>query len=165
MRAIKLTQGKIALVDDQNYDWLNQWKWCARRGHGTFYAVRNVSVAKGKREAQYMHRKILGLHSGDKQQTDHIDGNGLNNQRANLRFCTAAQNIQSSRKWKFGVSIYKGIFWRRNDRKWQTQIRVNKKLVHVGLFSSEIEASKAYDAAALKYFGEFAFTNKMMRKL
>jgi len=163
MKEIALTQGKTVLVDDQDYECLNQWKWCARQGRHTFYARRNIRVTKGKQKQTplYMHRVILGLQPDDKRQCDHIDGNGLNNQRTNLRICTHIQNLQSQRSWKIGTSRYKGVWWYRRDRTWQSQIQVNKKRVHLGYFVSEIEAAHVYNEAARQYFGEFARLNEL----
>ncbi|TET80382.1 hypothetical protein E3J38_05635 [candidate division TA06 bacterium] len=162
MAEILLTQGKVAIVDDADYDWLNQWGWFAHRDRHTFYAVRGVHLAKYRQGIQSMHRLILGLRRGDKRQCDHRDGNGLNNQRANLRRCTRAQNQQSRRNLPLGTSRYKGVCWSNRDRKWRSQIRVNRKWIHLGLFDSEITAARAYDARAIKQFGEFALTNKTL---
>lgn len=106
-----------------------------------------------------MHRVILGLKPGDKRQCDHIDGDGLNNQRSNLRVCTIQQNSQSRKKQKGTTSKYKGVSFDRQHRKWQVSIRVNHKHIHLGRFRSESAAARCYNKAALKYFGEFALTN------
>ena len=161
MKQITLTQGKVALVDDDDYVWLNQWKWCAKPGHHTFYAAHYVRVAKYKHRFEKMHRLILGLQESDKQQVDHVDGNGLNNQRSNLRICTITQNNQSRRKRKVGTSKYKGVYWHQRDHKWQSRITVNKKRIQLGCFDSETDAAIAYNRAALKCFGEFVVLNKI----
>lgn len=165
MKKIFLTQGKVALVDDADYEWLNGRKWYAAqyRTFNTFYAACAVPVAKRKRRqrTEWMHRLVLGLQPSDKVHTDHRDGNGLNNQRGNLRCCTNRQNHQSSRKRKGCRSRYKGVALRCGG-KWQSQIKVNGKLRHIGLFDLETLAAKAYDAAALKHFGDFALTNKTL---
>ena len=156
MRTIPLTQGKFALVDGADFEWLNQWKWYAHKNPNTYYAERRSQGSK------QMHRLILGLQPGDNQETDHRDGNGLNNQRSNLRSCTTMQNQQSSRRKTTGTSKYKGVCWHRGERKWHSKIRVNKKQIYLGSFESEIVAAQAYDAAALKYHREFALTNKTL---
>lgn len=162
MRIIPLTQGKVALVDDADYDWLNKHKWCAHQDSHTFYAVREIRMAKNKQATERMHRLILGLQPGDKRLTDHKDGNGLNNQRANLRICTTMQNQQSQRNLRVSTSKYKGVFWRRDTHRWRSQIRLNKKKIYLGCFDSEVDAAKAYDVAATEHYGEFALTNEMM---
>lgn len=164
MKKIVLTQGKIALVDDADYDWLNQWKWIASKParSRTYYVYHSVLIARAKRyTTEWMHRLILGLQMGDKQQCDHIDHNGLNNQRSNLRVCTKTQNMQSSRKRKRRTSKYKGVCWHRHNRKWYSRICVKKKEIHLGFFDSEIDAAAAYNVAALKHFGDFALLNTL----
>lgn len=159
MRTIPLTQGKIALVDDSDYEWLNQRKWYAARDRYTFYVLRG---ARHKCTSEQMHRLILGLQPGDKRQCDHIDGNGLNNVRSNLRVCTVTQNQRSSRKLRGGTSKYKGVFWNYANSKWLSAIRTNKERIYLGSFDSEIDAARAYDIAALKYHGDFSVTNEML---
>lgn len=161
MKTIPLTQGKVALVDDADYAWLNQWKWQAMRNGYTFYVARRIHVAKDKKRLEQMHRLILGLQSGDNLLIDHIDGDGLNNQRVNLRVCTIAQNRRHSKKRMVGTSRYKGVCWHRGGDKWQSTIRVNKKQIHLGLFDSETSAASAYNRAASKHFGEFALLNPL----
>ena len=167
MRTIDLTQGKVALVDDADYEFLNQWKWHAGTQGSlyTFYAIRQLSVAGGKQRHELMHRLILGLKPSDKRQCDHRDRNGLNNQRSNLRACTRTQNQQSSRKRTGSTSRYKGVCWDSNGGKWRSQVYVKKRQIHLGCFVSETDAARAYDAAALRYYGSFAITNEMLRLL
>ncbi len=159
MKQIPLTRGLCAEVDDADYDWLSQWKWFARQAVHTFYAARNFRVAEGNPRTELMHRVILGLQPGDKQESDHRDGRGLNNQRSNLRICSVAQNQQSRRNQKVGTSRYKGVYLHSNYHKWVSRIVVNKKRIHLGCFDSETDAAIVYDLAASKYFGEFALTN------
>jgi len=159
MKKIPLTRGMVALVDDTDYEWLNNWKWYAMHNHNTFYAVHNIRVTKNEQAKVGMHRLILELHRGNKLQADHIDGNGLNNQRSNLRICTGAQNRRSQRSQMGCTSRYKGVCWHHHKRKWNSRISVNRKRMHLGYFSSEKTAAAAYNQAALKHFGEFALLN------
>lgn len=161
MKEIKLTQGKTTLVNDADYVQLNKFKWYVRPTRCTSYAVRNVRIAKNKKRIERMHRVILGLQMGDKRITDHIDGNGLNNQPSNLRVCTYTQNNQSRRKRRGCTSKYKGVNWNCRFRKWYSRIQINKKQIFLGCFDSETTAASAYNRAALKYFGEFAITNEI----
>ena len=163
MKEIPLSQGQIALVDEVDYNWLNQRKWHAIQPDSryTFYATRTVRMSKGKRKREWMHRVILGLQPSDKRQCHHHDGNGLNNQQSNLRVCTAMQNIQSARKRTGCTSKHKGVFWYQRSRKWCSRIGLNRKRIHLGYFGSETEAAKAYNESALKHFGEFALLNTL----
>ena len=156
MKKIPLTQGKFAIVDDADFEWLNQWKWRALKGsNDNWYAMRRQRQ-NSKRIPVYMHREILKPSSN--MLTDHKDHNGLNNQRNNLRAATSAQNHQNRRKHR-GISRFKGVCWNQQYAKWQAQIKVKGKHFHLGRFLSEIEAAKVYDKAATKFFGDFACTN------
>lgn len=158
MKQIKLTQGKFALVDDVDYEWLNQWKWCVCGGGTTLYAMRNVMKNK-ETEHIKMHRVILGLRRGDGKMVDHVDRNGLNNQRSNIRICTKAQNAHNSCRAN-GKSKYKGVTREKRYGLWQVTITIRKdRRIHIGYFKDEIAAARAYDIAAIQYFGEFARPN------
>lgn len=163
VREIPLTQGKVAIVDAEDCEWLNQWKWYAHRedrGKGDLYisyAVRTTKKADGRRTTVSMHREILRLNPGESG-VDHIDHDGLNNTKVNLRLCTQSQNNANGRKRK-GASRYKGVNWRKRGRKWRSEIRLNYKSYYLGLFVDEIEAACAYDAKAKELFGEYAKLN------
>ena len=159
MKKIPLTLGKIAIVDDADYEWLSQWKWLAVKGRYTFYAVRRFRSPNGKLKTEQMHRKILGLMFGDKRQGDHKNHNGLDNRRNNLRICTHAQNQQNRNPNKACTSIYKGVNWDERNKRWRARIRIKGRLTHLGLFYSETEAAKTYDLFAKDIHGEFANTN------
>lgn len=161
MKEIPLTQGKVALVDDQDYQALAQHKWHALNIDLAWYAVRNAPVVAGQSGGTiYMHREIMGAVPG--QMIDHWDGNGLNNQRDNLRHCTNQQNISNKRRRVGGQSSrYKGVWWNKQCLKWEASIKVNYERIYLGLFSNEADAARAYNAAALQHFGEFACLNEI----
>jgi len=157
MKTIKLSQGKIALVDDEDYERLSRWKWQAQKeGNLRCYAMRRTQ-RPGKRRGILMHREIL--HVPANLETDHIDHNGLNNQKTNLRICTKTQNMGNRVRNRGRINKYKGVSLHKATQKWCAQIGVHGKRIYLGLFSSAIEAAKVYDAAAQIYFGEFALPN------
>jgi len=156
MKTIPLSQGKEAVVDDEDYERLAQFKWCALKQGNTFYARRNVHTPAGWTLAS-MHRMILK--PPNNMQCDHIDGNGLNNQRANLRACTRAENTCNQRPQVGCASRFKGVAWHKAAQKWQAQIQNVGKQMHLGYFTDEVDAARAYDAAARELFGEFARPN------
>ncbi len=153
VKLIPLTQGKFAIVDDDDYEHLNKYKWCALKTHNNkFYAVRRKN-----NKTIIMHRQIMNVPEG--LVVDHIDGNGLNNRKNNLRICTQAQNIHNSRPRRNRSSKYKGVFWDKVNKKWSTNIRKGDKRIYLGGFDDEIEAALAYDRKAAELFGEFAYLN------
>lgn len=156
MKEIPLTQDMVALVDDEDYEGLAKWKWCYRkREHNHIgYALRNARKQDGKQATIYMHRIILNLPRGC--ETDHINGNGLDNRKENLRVATITQNRWNRGKSHNNTSGFKGVDWCKRDKKWRAKIEVNKKSVFLGLFKDKLEAVKVYNAAAIKYHGEFA---------
>jgi len=154
MKEIKLTKGKVALVDDADYDLLNQLNWYAFWNGKTFYAARNSPKKRGV--TIFMHQMILGVKGGD-----HINGNGLDNQRANLRACTVSQNGMNAQPRLGCASKYKGVTLKKKLKKypWQAGIVVNKKRIHLGYFETDTEAAIAYNEKAFELFGEFARPN------
>ena len=152
MKQISLTQGMYAIVDDADFEWLNQWKWHIQAGHNTYYAVRKCN---GKRIR--MHRLILGC--TENEEVDHKNHNGLDNQRHNIRKCTHSQNMQNLPYRKGGSSKYKGVSWDKESRKWLASIKLNGIKQRIGLYLLDIDAAKAYDKVAIKLFGDFACPN------
>ena len=157
MAEIELTQGKIAIVDEEDFERLSKYKWCTRKGGNTFYAIRWGPRVDGKRRVILMHREILGLKPGDPD-VDHRDGNGLNNQKKNLRIATKSQNAMNQQKTR-GTSRFKGVYWHKPSKKWRARICVNGEQKQLGHFMDEEEAARAYDEKAREIFGEFAKTN------
>lgn len=144
----KYGEGKFAVVDDEDFDEVNQHKWfLVASGNGKFYVrVRGT----------YLHRLVTKAKSGE--YIDHIDGNTLDNKKYNLRSCTNQQNVRNCKSNR-GKSRYKGVCPVSKSKSWRATLSVNMKSVHIGSFATEIEAAKAYDEAARKHYGEFARTN------
>lgn len=161
MKQIKLTQGQFTLVDDEDYEYLNQWKWYAAKDGRTYYACRNSSRIGGKQTSIKMHREILGL-SNPKAISDHIDGNGLNNQKGNLREATKTQNNANRKSADNSASKYLGVNWLPVRKKWKAELRKNGKLFFLGRFNNEIDAAIAYNKKAVELHGEFARLNKII---
>lgn len=161
MKQISLTQGKFAIVDDCNYEWLNQWKWYAVKSLNTYYAGRCLYLGGGRKNAKrksiFMHNLILKPEQG--QEIDHCNRIGLDNRLNNLRSCTHSQNCQNATPHKKSRSKYKGVTWLKARNRWVADITVSYKMMRIGSFHSEILAAKAYDKAARKYHGEFACLN------
>lgn len=161
MKRIALSQGKFALVDDEDYQDLSQEKWYALRDSNTFYAARGIRIDK-KKSIEQMHRRILGLKRGDGKHTDHINGDGLDNRRNNLRIATNIQNGQNRTiRQSNNTSGFKGVCWYKKDKKWVAQIQINSQHKHLGYYKSKIDAATAYNRAAIKYFGKFAKLNRI----
>lgn len=159
MREIPLTQGKFAQVDDEDFNMLSVWKWHFTNGYAssTASAAEQRSVGSNKAIRISMHRVLAGLSYDDVRVVDHIDGNRLNNQRANLRVCSNSQNLQNRGAQANNSSGFKGVTWNKHQRKWHARIRVGPKNKHLGSFTSASEAGEAYRAAALLFHGEFAY--------
>lgn len=150
MKQIKLNQDKFALIDDEDYQLMSQYRWCIVKCKNNLYA--RITVKPNTR----MHRLIINCPSG--LEIDHINGDGLDNQKGNLRVCTHAQNLQNKRSQK-GTSKYKGVHWDKASKNWRAQIGFKGAKFNLGLFNSEIGAAKTYDKKAKELFGSFALIN------
>jgi len=159
VKRIPLTQGKFALVDEEDYEWLNQWKWYYNNG----YAARDQWDPITKKQIKIrMHRIIMNAKEGE--EVDHINHNGIDNQKYNLRVCTVSQNMQNSKSNKNSSSQYKGVSYNPMTQKCQVQIMYNGKFIYLGYYKDEEEAARAYDKAAIELFGEFACLNFPLEK-
>jgi len=161
MKEIQLTQNRIALIDDEDYDKVNTHKWCAQRidkiSRSDYYARTSDKIGN-KRTVLYLHKLIIGKPPKN-MVIDHIDGNTLNNQKSNLRFVTCSQNAQNQKTQGNKISKYKGVHVNKRDKLFFATIWVNGKSKYLGSRKDEIAVAKLYDEAALKYFGEFAYIN------
>ncbi len=157
MKYIKLTKDQIAIVDNEDYRLICENQWYAQKIRDAYYAARRPK----KQKIIYMHRLILENKLDrplEKNEfVDHINRNGLDNRRDNLRIATRSQN-QMNKKTQ-GKFKYKGVSRDKNRKRWRARITFNKHRIHLGCFNDEIKAAKAYDEAAKKYFGEFARLN------
>lgn len=151
MKELTLSKGQVALVDDKDFEWLKKYKWTLSAPknsplqYGIIYPKRN-----GKRRMIYLHRIIAGAKKGEV--VDHVDGNGLNNQRTNLRIVTQRQNMLNRKDQKskiIGVTKHRDKYWAR--------IRYQGKHISLGLFTDQSEAVEAYKNASKKYYGDKAF--------
>lgn len=154
IKEISLTKGFVTIVDDVDYDWLMQWKW---HHNNRRYATRTKVHITGEPVNIRMHRFIMNC--PEDMFVDHINGNGFDNRRENLRICTYHQNTMNRRKNSAASSQYKGVYWNKKEAVWRSSIRINHKLKHLGQFEYELEAALTYNKAALEYFGEFANIN------
>lgn len=141
MKRIPLTRGQFAIVDDEDFEYISQWKWYAAKQPKTFYAARTIRSKHGKITV-WMHRVINGTPI-DKL-TDHIDGNGLNNRRKNLRNASHQDNMLNNVRHKIGSSKYRGVSWHVRTNRWIAQITINRKNNWIGSFTTERSAYLAY---------------------
>jgi len=147
MKKIKLTKGKVAIVDDIDFELLSRYKWHVSYNKGLWYAK------TGKR-GPLMHRLLMSPANGFI--VDHVDGNGLNNVRSNLRVCTQAQNSRNRKIHKNSKSRVKGVTWREDRQKWRVRIGLDYRSIGLGHYNSKEEAVEAYKNGCQQYHKEFA---------
>lgn len=155
MKEIILTNGMKSKIDDKDFDVVNLYNWYAEK-HGLNFRAHRTFRVDGKNKKIYLHRFILKLKK--LEIIDHIDGDGLNNQRSNLRICTQKENCANKAKRRNTSSKYIGVCWVRSVNKWHAQIQDSKNK-HIGFYDSEKEAALAYNVAASFAFREFARLN------
>lgn len=147
-KEISLTKGFVAIVDDEDFEWLNNYTWAyCTNGYTTTTVYRKKKV--------YMHRMIMG----DGNEIDHVNGNRLDNRRSNLRFCTHAENCRNSSIRSDNTSGYVGVSFDKSRNKWEAYINLDGNRRHLGRFETPGEAAFAYDRAAKELHGEFAYLN------
>jgi hypothetical protein len=156
-RKIPLTQHKFALVDPEDYAELARHKWCAAKQGNSWYAVRSEHGRQLR-----MHRVILN--APPHRVVDHIDHDGLNNVKHNIRPCTRSQNARNQRPQQGRSSRYIGVCWSKRERKWYSRIQNNGRQRSLGLFQDERAAARARDAAAIALHGEFAHLNLLPKR-
>lgn len=149
------------IVDSEDFEWLNQWKWQLHGGKWGEYALRQ-KMEDGKSKPFYMHREILKHYNYKIKNlfVDHINHNGLDNRKANLRLVNDSQNQMNRIMAQNNNSGYKGITSYRNG-KWRASTQLNQKHIHLGYFNTKEEAALAYNQFARENFGEFAYLNKI----
>ena len=159
MKEITLTQGKVAIVDDDDFESLSQFNWHFHAGTG--YARRGTGGRKNHRKI-YMHREVMRAPTG--VEVDHIHGNLLDNRKSELRLATHRENTKNQTLFSTAragkkTSRFKGVCRPADSRKWLASITVDGEHIRLGVFTDETDAARAYDAAAREYFGEFARCN------
>jgi hypothetical protein len=151
-RLVKLGRCRYAKVDPEDYESLSEYQWQLMKFKNTQYAVRidnGFSII-------HMHRQLMNPPKG--MVVHHVNNDGCDNRKQNLRIVTYKQNAVNN-KPKPGPSKYKGVYWHKQRRKWVASLRHHRKKIYIGVFTDEIEAAKAYDTAAKKYHGEYAYLN------
>lgn len=149
---------KIIKVSDSDFKVVSKFKWSIFAGNTTFYAL-TTWIEKGKKTTKYLHRLILNAKSNEF--IDHIDHDGLNNQRRNIRLCSPAQNSKNMSKHRDNQSGLKGVSLDKRRGNFRSRIKIGNKHVWLGSFRCALDAAHAYDAAAKKHFNQFAKINQI----
>jgi len=158
VKEIPLTQGKVALVDDEDFEWLRKYQWVAKADGRTHYAHCTIRQ-DGDVKMLLMHRLVMKALA--RLYVHHINTNGLDNRHSNLKVCTSSQNAMNRRKRTKCSSKYKGVHWNKSHKKWYAMIRLRGRVEWLGSFNCEVEAAKAYNQAAKRLFGDFARLNPL----
>src|SRR5690606_32935572 len=152
----RVIPGLFALVDSEDISHVKLYNWTARPVGGTVYAVRCAKKPDGKRTNIYMHRDLM---PDDNAYVDHINGDGLDNRRANLRHATHRENLLNRGAVQGSESPYKGVSYHKLTGRWRARIKSDGKTRYLGTHATQEEAARAYDRAAREMFGEFAWVN------
>jgi hypothetical protein len=157
VKRIDLNQGKFVLVDDEDYQYINQWNW-TYNPHGGGYASR-TDRSQPRQKTILMHRELMKAKKG--QQVDHINRNRLDNRRSNLRICTPGDNSRNAGKRKDGISKYKGVYKREDNGYFVAHIQFNQKRLFLGYYTDELNAAYYYNQKATELFREYAYLNEL----
>jgi hypothetical protein len=157
---LELTQGQKALIDEVDLGRVLPYKWFAHRNKLGYCVMSHTDGIKRRSRTAYLHRFILD--APNSMCVDHINGNPLDNRRCNIRLATKQQNAMNQRRHSNNRSSrFKGVWWEARRNKWRAYIRAEGKIKHIGLFDREQDAARAYNLAALHYYGEFANLNQL----
>lgn len=154
---IPLSQGLVTIIDARDFALICNHKWYASKGGNTQYAVTNIYREDRSRGRLALHRVLMDAPAG--MDVDHIDGDGLNNRRSNLRLATRSQNIYNKPANRGGTSKFKGVHWNPKLNKWRASVTIKGVKTNIGCFVDEADAARAYDVKARELFGEYARLN------